>query len=298
MIRALLDHPWPLEATLDANSKGFRVLENFSKLVSDWDMEPVRFIGNTEYEQLWLRIGGSVPLASGLAAVKRFVEPLIRYRDGHCRAVPYQAPADLSEDWKCALREATVGTGWRNPQIVVADKRRQDWPTGEEVEIRFDPCDNEPPLLPERRVLVTLDSYEKHRFARSDFDPWELQRTHPPSESAPLHLQHPCWLPKPRPLEHAPLSDLNAALVKARSWGWRSRGKYYFIPGEDWNCETVTKETWRNGRPFPHGRWQQNNRSGYVDFEGRVWVWDETHRHWDVQTTDGYIKVSHTGDSL
>ena len=236
-------------------------------------------------------------MASGLAAMKRFFEPLIRYSDGHCRAVPYPTPPGLSDAWKCALREASVATGWRNPQIVVASTRRPDWPPGEEIEIQFDACDDEPSLPSEQRVLVTLDFYKDHRYARSDFDPWDLQRLYPPAPGAPSHLRHPCCLPKP-PLGNTGKDDLEAALVNARHGAWGSGGKYYFVPGTGWRHEEISKETWRAGRPFPHVRWQQNNKSGFVDFEGRVWVWDETHRHWDVQMTDDYIRVSHTGDSL
>ena len=299
MILVLLDHPWPLEAALDGSSPGFQVLLNFEELVRDYGLEPVPFIGQSEYDQLWQRIDQRHCRSSGWAALRRLAPSLVRRTNSHCRAVPHPGPADLSEDWKRALREAVVPSDWRNPQVIVAGVRKTDWPaTGDEIEIRFDPCDNQPDLPPERRVLAMLDSfeYERHPFVRSDFDPWDLQRAHPPPPNAAQHMRHPCCLPKP-PMKRAALEDLELELADARRRAWGSGGKYYFVPGENWKHESVPKQAWRQGRSFLYRKCQGSNRNGYVDFEGREWVWDQNERHWDVQTMP-YRKISHTGDLL
>src|ERR1700689_2629999 len=128
MIRALLDHPWALDATLEAGSPGFGVLRRFDILVKTYALEPVHFIGQAEYEQVWLRIDyGRHVRSSGLVNLRRIASQLLRGADGRCGATPNPPPANLSEDWKCALREAAV-VDWRNPQIVVAGARSQEWP--------------------------------------------------------------------------------------------------------------------------------------------------------------------------
>jgi hypothetical protein len=297
MILALLDHPWPLEEALAGSSLGFRVLEDFERLVRIYGLEVVPFINRAEYEQVWTRLDYQrYSRTSGLAALRRFAYQLVRSSDGHCRALPNPLPEGLSEEWRCSLREAAVVTDWRNPQIIVARTRKANWPDSEEVEIRFDPCDNEPALPPDRRVLAILDSYERHRFARSDFDPWDLQHIHPPSPDAAQHMQHTCCLPKP-PMEHAGLDHVDAELAKVRRDAWGRIGRYYFVPPTDWRFGTVSREAWRQGRAFPYRRCENSDRSGYVDFEGREWVWDQYERHWDVQTNP-YLRVTNTGDLL
>ena len=295
MIRALLDHPWPLDALLDGSSPGFGVLRHFDRLAKRYGLKPVPFFSVSDWEIFWTsnhRYRGSA-----LADLRRFASPLVRYSEPHCLATPSPAPADLSRGWRAALRDVVETRDWRTPQIIVADTRKPDWPAGDEVAIRVEACDDEPAAEAGSRIVAMLGSYGQHPFAASDLDPWDLQRLHPPLQSATPRLQHPCCLPKP-PLAHAPLADLEAALLQARRGPWGGGGKYYFIPGQDWRYENATKEAWRKGRSFPYRKCQANDRSGFVDFEDRVWVWDETERHWDVQTKDSYIRVSHTGESL
>ncbi len=293
----LLDHPWPLEATLDAASPGFRVLERFENLVRTHRLQVVPFISQAEYESVWTRLDyRRHSRSSGLAALRRFASLLARSSNVTCTARPEPLPPNLSQEWRCSLREAAIATDWRNPQVIVAETRRAVWPNALEVEIKFDPCDDEPNLQPELRVLAALGSYQEHPFAKSDFDPWDLRHIHPPQPDAPAHMRNECCLPKP-PLEHEDLNLLDEDLAKVRRLGWGSNGRYYFIPQADWSYEAVSKESWRKGRAFLYRKCQNSDRNGYVDCEGREWVWDQNERHWDVQT-DPYLRVSNTGDRL
>ena len=297
MILVLLDHPWPLEATLDSSSVGFQVLREFDTLAKTHALKPVPFVSQAEYDQAWLRTAGRYS-GRALGELKKLAGPFVRSTDGRCLATPSQGPADLSGDWRCALREAAAAD-WRNPQIVVSGVRRAVWPGGEEVEIRLEPCDNEPDLPPQARLLAVLDSYESHPFVRSDFDPWDLRRFHPPALGTPERLRHPCCLPRP-PQVREGLGRLDDELANARQGAWGRTGKYYFIPQASWKFERISKEDWRRGRAFPYGRCKhRRDVSGYIDLEGREWVWDADHgRHWDVQLGIDYVKISHTGDRL
>lgn len=289
MTPALLDHPW----TLDASP--FGVLRTFDALAKTNALKPVPFIPVSDWAD-WLANSHRYK-GPALAGLRKFASQLIREPEADCVATPNRAPADLSRHWRAALRDAAAVGDWRSPQIVITDVRSPDWPRDNEVEIRFDPCENQPDLPPERRVLVTLHSYESHPFAKSDLDPWDLQRIHPPRPDALPHVRHPCCLPKP-PMETAGLDDLEAELLKARRGAWGSDGKYYFFPSEDWTCETVSRETWRSGRAFPKRRCRNSNGVGWVDFRDIEWVWDEHERHWDVQTSPNHTRVSHTGDLI
>jgi len=61
-------------------------------------------------------------------------------------------------------------------------------------------------------------------------------------------------------------------------------GEYPFIPPENWNQTNFQKK---------------GTRHGYLDQEGNEWIWDKFHNdHWDVQTTNSYIKVSSSGKIL
>lgn len=189
------------------------VLRHFDRLAKRYGLKPVPFFSLSDWE-MCLRSSHRYR-GSALADLRRFASQLLRESEPHCLATPRPAPTDLSRQWRAALYDVIVTHDWRTPQIIITDGRKADWASHEEVEIRVDACDAEPASDAGRRIVATLGSYERHPFAVSDLDPWDLQRIHPPLQNAPPHLQHPCYLPKP-PLEHTSLSDLEAALVKAR----------------------------------------------------------------------------------
>src|SRR4029077_12648060 len=139
-----------------------------------------------------------------------------------------------------ALREALSDLkDWRNPQIVVARRRRNRWPDGPEIQIRIDGNDSL-----EVRVLATLESYETHPFALSDFDPWDIERCHLPAANGRLS-HYPCHLPKHHALESLPFGQLCGTLGDLRHQGWRfqvdGEGKYCYIPPADWDLAAVVK---------------------------------------------------------
>jgi hypothetical protein len=297
----LLDHPWPLDAALDPSSEGFWVLLRFSDLVARRQLRPVPFVEPKHFAEVWSRIDYR---HSGIAAFMRAVNSYVRYDGGGNLATPVPEPPGLTDSWKQALRESMDDLNdWRAPQIVVAHSRYASWGGTQEVAIQ---CADHGDLN-YHRVLAVLDSYEAHPMAIADLDPWDVQRT---SVAAPEALRsYPCRLPRHPDLTEVALDNLQTALVRIRARGWEfstvnaaSRQtvfRYCFIPPENWNVDEVEKQEWRDGRAFPRKLAQHRNQVGYLDFEGRLWVWDRNERHWDVQNVDGtYVRISHTGDRL
>ena len=322
MTRLLLDFPWTLNAVLDAYSPANGVLLRFDQLRLERRSAPVPFVEDDELSNLWSSIGQRGTGGNAFRALMQFLNHYVRESGGGCSATPVPEPPGLRLSWKRALRDEMSDLGnWRNPQIVVPEIRRGEWPPGNEVDIYFEPCDGQPASGPTARVVAILEHYHAHPFASSDLDPWDLQRTAPPVPNA--ERQHPCCLPRPptcclpdppvlnrRPdgddaqavPAPVPLEELMENLVEARRIGWHIGTRYYFIPPDDWDwrSERASKPAWRNGRAFRHETAPQSGRSGPVDFMGQVWHWHREERQWDVQLDGGhqYLRVSHTGDPL
>jgi hypothetical protein len=290
----LLDFPWNLDAALDAYSPMLGVLRDFNTLVTRHArmLVPVAFVAVEETARLWRQIGERRGSKAAFQHLRIFLEHCARYEGGLCTATPIPGPRDLRHPWRCALRDAaTDSDDWRDPQIVVPRIRTQEWPDAEEVEIQFDPCDNHEALPPRQRVLVVLESYESHRFAVSDFDPWDLHR------HAPAHQAYPCLLPKPPGLQSLALTELAIHLGPIRDWEIDRR--YCFIPPKTWTPEQVSQADWRQGRGFPQKKCPHCGKAGPVDFKGEVWCWDEIEGHWDVQIAGpDYWSISHDGRFL
>jgi hypothetical protein len=298
MSDVLLDFPWNLDAALNTYSPMLGVLRDFDRLRATYALNPVRFVAENQRAQLFRQIGERGGNKGALQHLMIFLGHCVRQSNGICTASPVAGPRNLRDDWKCALREAMTDVGdWRNPQIIVPRIRKPEWPDREEVEIQFDPCENHAALPLEWRVLAVLESYEFHRFARSDFDPWDLRRIYPALADRPEHQQHPCSLPKPPSLENLGLEDLRAGIAAIHDW--EIGGRYYFLPPPGWQPNAIGREAWRDGyafqrRPCPHCRKQRP-----TDYKDDLWCWDETHRHWDVQLVGGgYLRISHDGSRL
>jgi len=258
----------------------------------------VRFVGETEHSQLWSQVGQRAGNKGAFQHLRIFLDQCVRQDTEVCTATPVAGPNDLRHDWKCALRQAMEdASDWRNPQIVVPMIRRAEWPEHEEVEVRFDPCENRAARVSDRRVLAVLDFYESHRFAKSDFDPWDLQRTHPPAANAPAHQRHPCSLPKPPSLKDVRLDDLPERIAALHGWG--IGGRYYFLPPSSWRPDAASRQDWRDGRAFQRQPCPHCGKQRPSDYKDDVWCWDETERHWDVQHNGGgYSRISHDGAAL
>jgi hypothetical protein len=297
MISALLDHPWPLDAALDENSEGFNVLLKFGELIRAHGMDVVPFITQEELADVWQRVGDGHGRTSGFAALMRFARLFARDAAFHCSATPIPEPSGLTQNWKCALRDAVAGNDWRSPRVVIPEPRRTSWEPGDEITIGFDVCEDLPPSGPYVRVLAFLDTYDSHRFALSDLDPWDLRRVYPPPEDAPAHRRHPCCLPKPPCLDGIAFENLTAKLARARTIGWRIGERRYFIPPANWHPDNRSKQAWRAGQAFERELVPERNSLGYVDYNGIKWIWDEAERHWDVQT-DPYLRLGCTGVKL
>ncbi len=211
-----------------------------------------------------------------------------------CEAKIVDGPRDLGPLWMQCLRESLSGTDdWRSPQILVVNERRSSWPMSHTVGLLAEACSDLVAIAQRDVPLIHIDEYAEHPYARSDRDPWDLRAHHPPQQEAASHQNQPCILPKPPECIAVEVIDLTEKL-KACSSSMTGECCYY-IPPNDWDPLTISSTQWRNGRAFPNGV-TDHNRSGPKDCDGRVWQWDRTERHWDVQFGDDpHIKINHEG---
>lgn len=295
MTTLLLDHPWRLDDTLDPASGGFRLLEQFVELIRRTGLEPVRFVADGEYNEMWGRIEhGRFARTRAYALLASFAQQLVCNDDVAPLATPMPEPPLLTPGWKRGLRGAMADLKqWRAPQIIIGETRENVWPNTPEVKIKLEDNNGAAEQL---RVLAQLTSYDLHPFALSDFDPWDLTRTHPPSNGG--ERQYPCRLPRPPCVEGAWWKSLDERVDQARTIGWRVGDRYYFVPPSTWEKTEVKKEQWRKGRAFPCEQCPGRDNPGPIDYGARVWIWDRRERHWDVQLPHSYIRVSHTGEEL
>jgi hypothetical protein len=295
MTALLLDHPWRLDEALNPRSDGFRVLEQFVNLVRENQLDVAPFVSRTEYDEMWQRIDyGHFARTRAYASLVSFAEHLVRNDSPTPLATPIPEPPMLTQCWKRGLRQAMGDLrNWRNPQIIVAEKRQPLWPATHEVPIQLEDLGG---AELQHRVLAPLERYDSHPFAVADLDPWDLRHLYPPIPE--VNRQHPCRLPRPPVLQHAQLERLIERMGDARAAGWRVGGRHYFVPPEDWQAEHVNKVTWRSGRAFRYQTVPARGHAGPVDYSGRVWLWDRIKRHWDVQESAGYVRISHTGEPL
>ena len=299
MTKLLFDFHWDLGLALDAYSEASGAFDSFENLRKAERLSGAPFLTEEEYAAL-----PSLRLNSGGSINRELYEVLGHYIMGDCgptRAIPANGPNDLRDTWMRALRmEMADLNNWRTPQIITCHDRGPAWAaslkgtsTKSEVVIR---CEDNGETS--HRVIVFLGPghhhkpYYDHWYARSDRDPWDLQRKTPPNPEIPG--QHPCRLPKPPHLAGVPLENLKAELEKIHNW--EIDGKYYFIPPRHWQPEDFSQPDWRkNGETFQWSKRQDNDHEGPCDYKGDPWWWDEMHRHWDVQRKENYWSVSHTG---
>ncbi|HKW76644.1 MAG TPA: hypothetical protein VJN64_14030 [Terriglobales bacterium] len=300
MIRALLDHPWSVENVLEPES----VLKRFNDWIRSHQLvEPVAFIDEERYELLKQQAAHTHANARMIFTI---LPSYVARRSDAALAEPLHWPNDLPDSWKRALREALGDlVDWRNPQIVTFACRRDAWPNTDQLQIVIAEKER-----PEQRVFAILEDYEQHRYAMSDFDPWDLERCHLPPNPNRLN-QFRCRLPKHPELEGLTFDKLQKRITELQKNGWRFRigglDRYYFFPREDWNLAEIKREDWRDAcKTFPRDSAAQNKGSGPVDYWNRVWVWDrQKHTHWDVQFPTGdrnqrpkYCVISHTGELI
>lgn len=301
-MRLLLDFPWELAAACGHDPVPQKVIKDFIDLWSDTDLEPVRFIGPKECADFYTSISQSGSGRNVHQLLNRFLTHCVRNTNGTGDpAVPIPEPPKLRDIWKCSLREELNDlTDWRNPQIIVPRFRHLDWQGGDEISLYCEQCGGKPASGPQERVLAVLEDYAAHPFTISDRDPWDVRCT-------ATNGQHPCYLPNPlipgiyplqNDLRRIPIKQLNEKLAEAHRRGWQVGGKYLFLPPADWRPEDISQDVWRKGHAFPR-RLVVGRNLGYLDSEGRVWLWDRKEHHWDIQLGGSkYIRVNHTGDRL
>src|SRR5205814_6748309 len=104
---------------------------------------------------------------AGTAFFTRFAYSYVHSGVTGPSAVPVPEPPDLRQPWKQVLHDAMANLAdWRNPQILIVEERRGVWPNTEQVKIEVN-FGHEP----EERVVATLERYNTHRYAVSDFEP-------------------------------------------------------------------------------------------------------------------------------
>jgi len=302
----LLDHPWPITQAKHRSNEAFGVLEDFDLLIKSKEtLDPVPFIDREQYSKLWEEMNADDEARATGSYYVRIVESYIRWneKDEHSLASPEPEPTGIAlpKAWKKALREAMGDLrDWRNPQIVIPERRAECWADGVEIPIRIDG------KTAGKLVLAVLEAYNEHPFAASDFDPWDLQRWYVPANENRMSL-YPCRLPKHPALENIRFENLGDASDECRRKGWRysveGTDRYCYLPPEDWNVERVGREDWRrNCKTFPRADAGGGRGSGPVDHWKRVWLWDDRERHWDVQfagpnpeDNPRYCVISHDG---
>jgi hypothetical protein len=296
MISALLD-PWPFQIAADGDFEALNVLSKFDELVRRHHINVVPFITDAEWDNLREIIGARYGRTVGYSTRLSTARIFIRDTSSHCAATPVPEPPRLTKNWKCALGTALTAEDWRNPQIVIPESRRADWGTGDEASIQIETRGGMPSGELHKRVLTVLERYDAHPFALSDFDPWDLRHVHQPPEGAPPHMRHPCFLPKPPCLNGVRLENLTTVLEEAGNRRWNIGERWYFIPPGNWRPDDISKDAWRTGRAFARKEVlvRKKKRMGYLDFRGIVWLWDDAHRHWDVQTRP-YLRLRCTGE--
>lgn len=293
MTRLLLDHPWPLDATLNARTDGFQVLLKFADLLRRQSLPFESIVPFVEQQEYYDAIQQLTGRTSAAAAVRRFSRHFIRYSDCIIRAIPVPEPNPaLNDCWKRALRdELDHPENWRNPQIVFPEKRRTVWPDTAEVTIQ---CEDREET--DFRVLASLENFESHQFAVADLDPWcHLEQLCSPQPGAKNNK--PCRLPRPPILDQAPVEQLSERLEEARRQGWHVNEKYYYIPPADCFPEQITKLKWRSGYAFPREKVPGWKGPCPIDYNGVTWRWDRKERHWDVQLSP-YISINYDGIKL
>jgi hypothetical protein len=98
----------------------------------------------------------------------------------------------------------------------------------------------------------------------------------------------------PPALEKVGFQNLKSVAGKIRHW--EIGGKYYFLPGNNWQPDEIDEVPWRKGNTFPHAKCTHCGKKWPIDSKQQIWCWDETHRHWDVQLLGTeYWSISHDG---
>ena len=266
------------------------LLNELSNLTKDEGLTPVRCldIGLLEAAR------SSPKLRPNKNFVEKWLVNLIVWESAPtlCEAQVSAGNVDLPATWKQSLRTALAGnTDWREPQILVSSVRAPMWPVGSLVSVEAPVCQTLPAISIRSVPLVAINQYNDHCCARSDRDPWDLRHHHPPPRGG--LRQHPCLLPKPPSCNNIHLPELRAAL-KTCTVHSPANLIWHYVPGEQWDPETIDEARWRNGSAFPRN--SIGGHYGYLDRDQNVWEWDHHERHWDLQLAGGgYERINQYG---
>jgi hypothetical protein len=291
MTRLLLDFRWKLEEAIDLRTDASAVLLAFDQLCTSERLQPLGFIGEKQYLTL-LNIPGGPSRQHAL----RVLGKCVKKAGPATRAFPVAGPKDFKDEWMFALGEELHLKEWRTPQIIVCKAKAGDWKgsvigNDRRTEARLT---HEGAKKEHQRVFAILESYESHLYAHSDHDAWDLQRIRLPDKEASEHRIHQCSLPISPTWVGVPWDRLAAAAINT----WQRGDKCYFLPPTSWNPNKIEQDSWRSGNTFLKKKCPHCGHKWPVDRQGRVWCWDETHRHWDVQFPEEYWSVSHDGTIL
>lgn len=211
---------------------------------------------------------------------------------------PY--PDDLPESWLKVLAAngyTDQPPYWRSPMVLVPEIRRSEWSADKEITYTVNG-------LSRKRNLIAIETYADHPHFESDIDPWRLGCVGEPVPNAPVDERPTTCRRLPRPpqlLGKLPLSQLAAEVKEIGDSSCGMDKHYFYLPKVPWEPTERGREDWRNNSFDSNGVVLKEKRTGYIDKNGRIWLWDQLHNtHWDVQLPDGseHQNVSYDGKIL
>ena len=310
----LLVDPWLTdvsETDHSANDNRFNAISVLLGLQQSTPLEFARFLDDTFFSDFYTRYR-TVYRGTFGGILSRFLKHL--ELNGSTESEPAEflsgpIPDDCNETWRRVLAEQAElddAPVWRCPVVMVPEVRDAEWP--QEDEINFSVGEGT-----RVRNLVRIEKYQDHPYFQPDLDPWRLNACGEPiGETRERGERRPTWKRLPRPPElpeSLSFDQLQVALQGDINSTNEEGTELYFVPAPiGWNPNEHQRDPWRNCTAFIRKQVQIGLRAdwpGYLDRDGRIWVWHDEEGHWDVQIRDVQIKdgqrrdnVSHKGEIL
>ncbi len=304
MLKLLVD-PWLVdvqpEDSLLVRYERLQAIDKLLNLVRDTPADWVKFL-TEDFIQVFTnnyvnfqRPDG--PLIYSLIKLLSPYHPLVEDPAVLCQT---QIP-NLPDTWRRALCHCAASDEapkWRYPMVMVPEIRNAEWPPGNVLKFNA----GESARI---RNLVRIERYMDHIYFQPDLDPWRLNACgDPTTEERDCDARRDTWKRLPRPPELPPNLTFDQLQVALQGHVASTNGEgteMYFVPDPiRWNPKEHPRDRWRNCSVFNREQVQEGQRAGrrgYLDRDGRIWIWHNEESHWDVQIVNvkPHEKVSHTG---